>query len=103
MGNSSDLKEILRKSFSENKDISINYNYDKGIIEVNNERYTIGNRSFGEVGNAVLSTLKELYGEYRTIPYSFNSEAYENEKFRAEVLALGSIGILRFDVKRKEG
>ncbi len=50
----------------------------------------------------VKDVLKEVFGEYRTIPYTFNSEAYENEKFRAEVLALGFEGLLRFRVERKE-
>ena len=57
--------------------------------------------SFNEVGRAVKSALKELFGEYRTVPYTFNSEAYENEKFRAEVLALGFEGVLRFEIERK--
>jgi len=39
--------------------------------------------------------------EYRTIPYTLNSEAYENEKFKAEVLALGFEGLLRFNIARK--
>jgi len=49
----------------------------------------------------VNSVLRELFGECRTIPYTFNSEAYENEKFRAEKLALGFEGLLRFKVTKK--
>lgn len=63
----------------------------------------MGELSFSEVGNAVKSALKEVFEEYRTAPYIFNSEAYENEKFRAEVLALGFEGLLRFSIQRRDG
>ena len=68
---------------------------------MNDGSYRIGKPSFSKVGKAVKEALREFFGEYRTIPYTFNSEAYENEKFRAEVLALGFEGLLRFSIKRK--
>ena len=42
------------------------------------QTYDIGRPSFSEMARTVLDSLKELYGEYKTILYT-NSEAYENE------------------------
>ncbi len=39
----------------------------------------------------LLDTLKDLSGEYRTVPHTFNAETYENDRFSADVLALGGI------------
>lgn len=80
---------------------SIVYNIDKGTIEINSQTYDVGRPSFSEVAHAVLDSLRELYGDYETIPYTFNSEAYENERFKAEVLALGGQGLLEFSVYKK--
>ena len=96
-----ELKNLLRDYIGKNREVWIVYDIDRGEIELNGERYRIGKRSFNEVGNTVKDVLKDLFGEYRTIPYTFNSEAYENEKFRAEVLALGFEGLLRFKIERK--
>ncbi|RLI78463.1 hypothetical protein DRP04_10105 [Archaeoglobales archaeon] len=97
-----DIKEIIKEHIQKNKETSIYYDYDNGCIEINGRKYMTGQLSFSEVGRAVKEALREVYGDYRTIPYTFNSEAYENEKFKAEVLALGFEGILRFSVLRKE-
>ena len=97
-----ELKNLLRDYIGRNDRTWIIYNIDRGEIELNDDCYAIGKRSFGEVGNAVKDVLKELFGEYRTIPKAFNAEIYENDKFRAEVLALGFEGLLRFNVAKKK-
>ena len=98
-----ELKELVKEYLEKNERTQIYYDIDRGELEINGKRYSVGELSFTEVGGAVKEALRELFGDYRTIPYTFNSEAYENEKFRAEVLALGFEGLLRFRVvKRKE-
>ncbi|WP_048086355.1 hypothetical protein [Ferroglobus placidus] len=96
-----ELKNLLRDYIGKNREVRIVYDIDRGEIELNGERYRIGELSFSEVGNSVKDVLKDLFGEYRTIPHTFNSETYENEKFRAEVLALGFEGLLRFKIERR--
>jgi len=96
-----EIKELIREYVEKNGETCISYDIDRGVLEINGREYSVGKLSFNEVGGAVKSVLKELFGEYRTIPYAFNSEAYENEKFRAEVLALGFEGLLRFRVEKK--
>jgi nicotinamide mononucleotide adenylyltransferase len=102
MENIMELRDLLKEYIEKIERIWIIYDIDRGEIELNNDRYEIGEKSFSEVGNAVKDVLKEVFGEYRTVPVTFNSEIYENEKFRAEVLALGFEGLLRFRVERKE-
>ena len=97
-----EIKELLKEHIQKNGETRICYDIDRGTIDINGRSYSVGELSFSEVGGAVKSVLKELFGEYRTIPYTFNSEAYENEKFRAEVLALGFEGLLRFKVERRD-
>ena len=97
-----EIKELLKEHIRKNNETRIYYDIDRGEIDINGSRYRVGKLYFNEVGGAVKSALKELFGEYRIIPYTFNLEAYENEKFRTEVLALGFEGLLRFSVKRKE-
>ena len=81
---------------------TIVYNYFDGKLKVGADSYDVGQVSFSEVAHAVLDTLKGLYGEYTTVPHTFNAETYENDRFSADVLALGSRGILEFTIKRKE-
>lgn len=71
-------------------------------MKINDNRYDVGQLSFSEVAHAVLDTLKERYGEYKTIPYTYNSEAYENDNFKAEVLALGGLGLIEFSIYKKQ-
>ena len=97
-----EIKEIIKEQIQKNKETSIYYDYDNGCIEINGRKYMTGQRSFSEVGRAVKEALREVYGDYKTIPYTFNSEAYENEKFKAEVLALGFEGLLRFKIIKKK-
>jgi len=96
-----EIKELLKEHIEKNSETRICYDIDRGEIDINGSSYRVGELSFSEVGGAVKSALRELFGEYRTVPYTFNSEAYENDKFRAEVLALGFEGLLRFKVERK--
>ncbi|MBZ9577989.1 hypothetical protein KJA13_03040 [Patescibacteria group bacterium] len=83
MSNKTDFTKRIRKSFVENESKSIIYHYDDGLLEINWQGYKVGKFSFSEVANAVLGRLKNLNCDYKTIPYSFNSEAYENELFEA--------------------
>jgi hypothetical protein len=96
-----DIRKRITEAIASSEKTGISYDIDKGTLDINSQTYEIGRLSFSEVAGAVLGSLKEMYGEYATVPYSFNSEAYENENFRAEVLALGSIGLLEFSVYRK--
>ncbi len=95
------IRDILKESLVDRQSLDIEYSYGAGLMKVNGRDHEVGKLSFSEVGREVLGTLKEIYGEYQTIPYTFNSEAYENSRFKAEVLALGSIGLLRFRVEKK--
>jgi|Deesub1362B_J571_1020462.scaffolds.fasta_scaffold03532_2 hypothetical protein len=97
-----DLKGILEEYMREKSEIEILYDYERGILNINGKEYEVGRLSFSGVGGAVKSALREIYGKYKTTPYAFNSEVYENEKFSAGVLALGSAGLLRFTVTRKQ-
>jgi len=96
-----EIKELIKEYIQKNEETWIYYDYDDRSIEINGRKYKTGQLSFNEVGRVVKEALREVYGEYRTIPYTFNSEAYENEKFKAEVLALGFEGLLRFKILRK--
>jgi len=96
-----EIKELIRQQIQKNKETWIYYDYDAGSIEINGRKYRTGQHSFNEVGRIVKEALKEVYGDYRTIPYTFNSEVYENEKFKAELLVLGSEGLLMFKILRK--
>lgn len=78
------------------------YDYFDGKLRVGKDSYDVGQLSFSEVSHAVLDTLKDLYGEYRTVPHTFNAETYENEHFSADILALGGMGMLEFTIKRKK-
>jgi hypothetical protein len=97
----SSITDILKESLADKHNLDIEYSYDVGMMKVNGHDHEVGKLSFSEVGREVLGTLREMYGEYRTIPYTFNSEAYENSRFKAEVLALGSIGLLKFRIEKK--
>ena len=70
-------------------------------MEINDRSYKVGELSFTDVGEAVKNALKEVFGDYRTVPYAFNSEMYKNKKFKAEVLALGFDGMFRFEIKER--
>jgi len=98
----SDFSKKISDALVSNEKTSVIYNIDKGILEINGQTYSVGRPSFSEVAHAVLDGLKQLYGDYKTVPYTFNSEAYENERFKAEVLALGGLGLLEFTVYRKK-
>lgn len=98
----SDISGKISEALADSEKTNVIYHYFDGVLEINMERYDVGQLSFSEVAHAVLDTLKELYGDYKTIPYSFNSEAYVNEKFKAEVLALGGLGLLEFTVYKKK-
>ena len=96
-----EIKEIIKETIQKSKETAILDNYDKSYIRINEKEYRIGQVSFNKVGNVIKEILREIYGDYETIPYTFNSEAHENEKFRTEVLALGFEGMLEFKVRRK--
>jgi len=99
-------ESVIRKTIAEkltgSQTKTIVYNYFDGKLKVGVDSYDVGQVSFSEVAHAVLDTLKGLYGEYATVPHTFNAETYENDRFSADVLALGSMGILEFSIKRKE-
>lgn len=101
MGGMLQYQTIIRNALTNNGRAKIEYHYDDGVLKINGEEYEVGNASFSEISDAVLGALRKLYGDYRTIPYGFNSEAYENDRFKAEVLALGSVGLLQLTVMRK--
>lgn len=102
MDTASELSKIISDTLSSNERTSIIYHYDEGVLELDKQTYEVGRLSFSQVADAVLGSLKQLYGEYKTIPYAFNTEAYENEHFKAEVLALGGLGLLEFSVHIKK-
>jgi len=95
------VESRLAEAVEKNTHTGIVYNREKGSITLNELSYDIGKKSFTEVANIILGTLKKLYGEYQTIPYTFNQETYENQAFKANVLALGGQGILEFNVYKK--
>jgi len=96
------VSDIVKNRIVESAKTNIIYHYFDGVLKINDSRYDVGQLSFSEVAHGVLDTLKELYGEYKTIPYALNSEAYENNRFKAEVLALGGLGLLEFTVYKKQ-
>lgn len=96
-----EITEKLMVALDGESSNKIVYNRFDGELSIDSETYGIEDQSFNEIGKLVLGTLKEIYGDYRTIPYTFNSEAYENESFKAEVLALGGAGLLEFTVYKK--
>ena len=102
MADESLLRKTITEKLTDNPAESIVYNYFDGKLKVGADSYDVGQISFSEVAHAVLDTLKGLYGEYTTVPRTFNAETYENDRFSADVLALGSRGILEFTIKRKE-
>lgn len=96
-----DYSKKMAEAFEEQTQTRVTYDYFSGTIAIGSEKYEVGSMSFSEIAETVLGTLKELYGEYHIVPRSFNSETYENELFSADVLALGSQGMLEFTVYRK--
>ena len=101
MSDESELRNTIARRLEGSVEEKIAYNYFDGKLNIGTDVYDIGQKSFSEVAHAVLDALSELYGGYRVIPYTFNSEAYENDNFKAEVLALGGLGLLEFSVCRK--
>lgn len=97
-----ELRKRIARKLEESSETGIEYSYFEGKLRVGTESYNVGQRSFSEIASTVLGTLKDLYGEYETIPKTFNAETYENERFSAEVLALGGQGYLGFIVRKKE-
>jgi len=97
-----DVVKMMTEAFQSRQRTGVIYDYFSGTIAIDSEYYNIGNKSFSEIAELVLGTLRELYGDYRTIPHAFNSETYENDMFRADVLALGSRGLLEFTVYGKQ-
>ena len=61
--------EFLKEHIQKNSETWIYYDIDRRIIDINGSSYRVGEPSFSEVGGAVKSVLKELFGEYRTVPY----------------------------------
>jgi hypothetical protein len=102
MPDESELRKTIAERLTGSPEERIIYNYFDGKLRMGVDSYDVGQVSFSEVAHAVLDTLKGLYGEYRTVPHTFNAETYENDRFSADVLALGSMGILEFSIKRKE-
>jgi hypothetical protein len=102
MAYESDLRKTITERLTSSPTEMIVYSYFDGKLRMGVDSYDIGQVSFSEVAHAVLDTLKGLYGEYTTVPRTFNAETYQNSRFSADVLALGSRGILEFTIKRKE-
>jgi len=71
----SDYSNKLIEALKNNERTSIIYNIDKGTLKIDAQTYDIGRPSFSEMARTVLDSLKEPYGEYKTIPYTFNSSA----------------------------
>jgi len=68
-----ELRNLVRDYVSRNKELWIIYDIDRGEIELNGEKYKTGELSFNEVGEVVKSVLRELFGDYRTVPYTFST------------------------------
>jgi len=97
-----EYSKVLADMVEQSKRTNIVYNYFGSSIAIGDKEYEIERESFSKIAGTVLGTLKEMYGEYRTIPKSFNSETYENDLFQADVLALGGQGLLEFIVYNKQ-
>ena len=102
MLNEVDVGKRLVETIENNVRTGIVYDYNNGSIMLNGQGYEIGKKSFSEIAKLVLGTLEELYGAYRTIPYTFNQETYENSIFKVDALALGGQGLLEFNIYRKQ-
>ena len=102
MADESLLRKTITEKLTGSPTETIVYNYFDGKLRMGTDVYDVGQVSFSEVAHAVLDTLKGLYGDYTTVPHTFNAETYHNSRFSANVLALGSMGILEFSIKTKE-
>jgi len=85
-----ELKNLLRDYIGKNREIRVVYDIDRGEIELNGGRYSISKRSFSEVGNSVKDVLKDLFGEYRTVPLTFNSKSTKTRSSGQRCLLLDS-------------
>ena len=101
MRETEEIGEIVRRFLADGNGARIIYSRRDGTIEVNGQVHRVGKLSFADVESEILRVLEELYGEYYTTPIGFNSEVYHNSGFRAQVLALGSEGLLIFSIETK--
>ena len=89
------LEETAKTKIS----VRLGYSYDRGELEVDREKYSVGQVSLTGFGDTVKEELEKVFGALRYVVGGFREETFENEKVVVDYYA--SFGYLNITVKPK--